>query len=871
MRLHRIKLAHFKGISAREVTFPDSGVVIISGANEVGKTSLVEALDMVLNDKHTSLRRHIRQAQPVGSDESPCIEVELTMAQHRVVLSKTWLKGAKVTLRFVDGPRRGEQLSGDSANDAFERLWTGRDDVLWQALRLLQATGLDQQHLGDSRTLTAVLDRGAAPGPGTDTTDTVLSRAQNEFAVYFTQTGRPTKALEQVREAVGVARRQYEAARAQVESLDDARSELAAAISECEELTDRIAGAEAEVSQWEVKEAELAEVRARHQRASDQVRAARLAQEVAEVARRSRAELTERVAEEVRRVGEARAEVDEVTQRESARADHRAGVDERVGAATQQVATLTAAIRQLERRREHLQDLATLDQLRRLRAEIDARRQELAALRAQDRPECDDDYFARLDAAHARANEARWRLESSSARLHLEVLGDQPVLVDGEPVTGATDLTVTRTTLLAVPEVLQLRIDAAPEAELRTAADKAHAEWQRILAVARVSDMAEATALRAGLDRLRADARVAQSRLDHVLDGHDEALLREQIDQLEVRAGSFDGPREPVDATDCDQSLAELAATLVGAERELLEASTLRDADAQAADQLRVELTRSRTRLDTACQVAERVQAQLDQQRQTKSDEDIVRDLERATREVELALLEDRQVTRELEALGADTIAADAQLARNYLAGLQNSLDRAERRRIEARAALAAMQPDLLQERFDQAATQLAAAESTAEAWELRARRAKLLLDTLITHRQAIQARYVEPFRQEVAALGRTLHADADFDVRITEDLVIDARYLQGRWLSFGALSTGAREQLVILVRIAAARLVHSGDKVPVILDDALGYSDQTRRRRMWTALDRAGEDCQVFILTANPERYAGLLSATHIQLTSTR
>lgn len=181
------------------------------------------------------------------------------------------------------------------------------------------------------------------------------------------------------------------------------------------------------------------------------------------------------------------------------------------------------------------------------------------------------------------------------------------------------------------------------------------------------------------------------------------------------------------------------------------------------------------------------------------------------------------------------------------------------------------MQPDQLQARLDRAATQLESAQATAEAWELRASRAKMLFDTLTAHRQATQARYVEPFRREVAALGRVLHSDGDFDVRISQDLAIESRFLQGQWLPFGSLSTGAREQLVILVRVAAARLVQPEDKVPVILDDALGYADQLRLRRMWNALARAGEDCQVVILTANPERYAGVLEATRIDLPSTR
>lgn len=52
---------------------------------------------------------------------------------------------------------------------------------------------------------------------------------------------------------------------------------------------------------------------------------------------------------------------------------------------------------------------------------------------------------------------------------------------------------------------------------------------------------------------------------------------------------------------------------------------------------------------------------------------------------------------------------------------------------------------------------------------------------------------------------------------------------------------------------------------VPVIFDDALGYSDVARLERLGAAFRRAGESCQVIILTCLPERYANVGSATRV------
>ena len=56
MKLHRLVLTNYRGITHREIEFPDRGVVVVSGANEIGKSSMIEALDLLLNCGGDSLR-----------------------------------------------------------------------------------------------------------------------------------------------------------------------------------------------------------------------------------------------------------------------------------------------------------------------------------------------------------------------------------------------------------------------------------------------------------------------------------------------------------------------------------------------------------------------------------------------------------------------------------------------------------------------------------------------------------------------------------------------------------------------------------------------------------------------------------------------
>ncbi len=73
-------------------------------------------------------------------------------------------------------------------------------------------------------------------------------------------------------------------------------------------------------------------------------------------------------------------------------------------------------------------------------------------------------------------------------------------------------------------------------------------------------------------------------------------------------------------------------------------------------------------------------------------------------------------------------------------------------------------------------------------------------------------------------------------------------------------LSGGMREQLAILTRLAFARLLaKGGNTVPVILDDALVYSDDDRIERMFNALHRQAKDIQILVLTCRQRAFERL------------
>ena len=168
---------------------------------------------------------------------------------------------------------------------------------------------------------------------------------------------------------------------------------------------------------------------------------------------------------------------------------------------------------------------------------------------------------------------------------------------------------------------------------------------------------------------------------------------------------------------------------------------------------------------------------------------------------------------------------------------------------------------------YDEAANQLNRVAREHERQEARAEAAKLLRDTFAVHRQQAHQHYIEPFKDCVDQLGRIVFGPT-FAVELDEDLRIVHRTLYGTMLDVDQLSTGAREQLGVLSRLACATIVSPMDGgAPVMIDDALGWSDPQRLQGMGAAIAAASKQCQVIVLTCTPGRYAHIGRAQVVSL----
>ncbi len=70
-----------------------------------------------------------------------------------------------------------------------------------------------------------------------------------------------------------------------------------------------------------------------------------------------------------------------------------------------------------------------------------------------------------------------------------------------------------------------------------------------------------------------------------------------------------------------------------------------------------------------------------------------------------------------------------------------------------------------------------------------------------------------------------------------------------------------------MVFRLACSMIVADEGGMPLIMDDALGYTDPDRLRLMGAILAKAAKECQIVIFTCVPERYANIGSASVVSV----
>jgi DNA repair exonuclease SbcCD ATPase subunit len=876
MRLLRVRVDDVRGIDAYEVAFARDGVTVIEAPNESGKSTLLDAVDLLLTEKDTSKKKPVRDLKPVDRDVGSRVEVELICGAYHLTCVKQFNKQTATQLT-VHAPTR-EQLSGGEAHGRLREILEAEVDLpLFEALRFKQGRGLDAVALGASNVIAARLDE-AAGGHGGAGDDDLLARVRAEFEAYFTPKGSEGKRLKDADAAAEDARDRRDRLARRLAELDDDVEELARLHREHVDLDeqrgrlvpqlDRHREQRQRVLQLRQQQAEAeTEVeRAGRRHADAQREADARADAVATIERweRDLAELVEQLAPVQQRVTELDARLEALD-----RASTDAG--SRLEEARRSLETAERVTDLLRLRDEHERVAARQERVEQVLA--DAREAEafLEGCRLT------DDLLDEIRDAAEQVRMSERTLEAGAPSVTVTPQRQLDVEIDGQELrlgAGAAERRTVEDRLeLDVADVVRVEVVAGTSLmDLRAAVAAARRRRDDACRDAGVADPSEAEAV---AERRREHRRTLQRRdaeLERALEGASREhladrcrVLGDRLAELESRCAELS---MPADLTAAEEQLARTRAAQQEAEATATQARSERDAFAGQVEEQRRILLKGQARCEQLEEEVARRHEQLGAARSQVSDDQLADLADSARTQLEEVQASAATVRAELDALDPESVELLATNAERQADDLTTRLGENAQLRSARQARLEVVGEEGLGEQLAIAEAELVHADRERRRVWSRAAAARALHEELVQARDEAYRAYQRPLRELIARHGRIVFGEG-LEVELDEELKVVRRTLDGDTLDWEHLSSGAKEQLAILSALAAARLAADGG-VPLVLDDALGYTDPDRLAALGAVLG-AAEGAQVIVLTCVGDRYRHVGGATTVRLREAR
>jgi recombinational DNA repair ATPase RecF len=868
MKLHRLALTNYRGIAHREITFPDRGVVVICGANEVGKSSMIEALDLLLEVKDRSKQEKVNQVKPVHADVGSEVLAEITTGPYRFVYRKRFHKGFETELTILEPTP--EHLTGDIAHERVQAMFADTVDTgLWQAQRVLQAGSTALVDLSDCNALTNALDVAAGDDSGLPGTEPLLMDAiESEFGKYFTPTGRPNSKWKDGQSVLASAvadAAHCQAALDEVQELVDRHADLTVRLADL--AAQRKATIERRVKA-EMASAALAELTAQLHKARIVAAAAKSTSEASAAAHAGRLELAagaEARAQTVKALGEelAAAAEAEVVAGQFAGMSAAAAVDsaESLRLAQLELDRVRGLVDAVERRGEADRIAARLEQIAAAHADLQRIDQELSGITLT------DTVMIAIAEAAVRVKGYEDQLTASTGTVEFTAASDLELVIDGEPISlSAGDRWRPSTpapTVVELPGLLSVRIDPGPTAaSVQAQLGTAQRELDEALAHGGVADVVTARQVEQRRGTLTTDRNRVTAKLEGLCSGDDVGALQSRLAGLRAAL--------PDEATDPEAANAALKAAETAWEQICRQAKIDQDSATATATEFTGKAQQTKLVQDRLKVAEGESMAALERLRALRAEVDDGAVAARAVADAEALRRADAAVFELVErhaSASPDVVARELTEAIGSAEALDREHAEIDRELNEITGAVQIVGSEGRKGRLDEALNRREHAQTEDDRTSRRARAVRLLKSVMDRHRDDTRKGYVEPFRAELERLGKPVFGST-LQVEVGSDLSIVSRTLNGITVPYSSLSGGAKEQLGILVRLACAALIDEGDTVPVVIDDALGFADPDRLHSMAAVFNTVGHDGQVIVLTCTPGRYDGIEGAQIIELT---
>lgn len=884
MKLHSLALNQFKKFTSPvRLDGIEDGLNVVVGANEMGKSTLLDALRAALFEKYSSKAQPITALQNDRNQAGPVVELAFELDEGLYRITKRFVKKPYARLSCPDG----RTLEGDEAEDTLRNL-LGFDEP--------GKTGAKAETLGMWNVLW--VQQGHSFG-ALDIPDSARSNLHNalESEVGAVLGGRRGRALplaieKQLGELVtssGKPRGTYkthidntETLKSELEGIQTRRADLSKTLDQLEQeqetLTRLIAGDRDEADNKELSEARkrhglLAELEVRIEAAASDLTLKQRNLEQAEQNLAERSRLRETITSEAELVETARKRWDEVRQLEK---DARTRLDELRAAVRDAEAAVTAAEETVSRWRRLLgvtERQASIFELegrcekaRSAEKRLREAQQAAAAILVTDKVIAD----IRLAAKGMESIESR--LSAAATRIIFDIApsGLSGLEIDGRKL-AADDHSIQAVApiVITIPDHGRITIEPAikDRDKLLDQQRKAKASLKEALQSGGVKSASDAEDQFTKRQKFLQDTELARQEADlhaPATDDHDAGAqaLADHIESLQfilTRELTELGIEELPPKQDTNTALRDAAEHAEDARGAVDTARAALGSPEGALGDLQTELGTAKTRYEDSNERLEKLRGQLADAEKVIADDDLHSAINAAKKEV----TEQESVVAEFQAQRMDETLPqlEARVAR-----LEKAIQDRREKRGTLRETVAGFRSHIevlegagLDEAIEQKARELELCEQERRRAEREVQVLGLLLSTLRAAEQEAKERYLSPVLNRVRPYLQLLFPGAE--ITIDEDLrIVGVVREAGYEEAFHRLSMGTQEQVAVLIRLAFAEmLVEQGHPATVILDDALVFSDDRRMSRMFDILNMAARNVQVIIFTCREQLFEGL------------
>lgn len=852
------------------------GVNILSARNEAGKSTLFRAVRTCLFERHNTTKDEVKRLATDGLSLPIKVTLDFEHEGKRYQLVKSFLRSPSAQL-FCDGIETARARAADEA--VWDLLGIKPDNKIDQAaygvlwVEQGQSFEVPKPSEGAAGVLNDVIQQEVGTLVGGERARLFLNSVKEDLARYLTDGGRPR-----------------------------AKGPLEAAASETARLTSERLDAETRLATLNGKIDELARLRADYRAASDPETKKTLRDELKDAqsrlaeAEKSDAELT-RLASDERQAHERaeaqRERLDALKARATAIDSQRLRLKELAGklaqlsdqeqtatkalqAAAAQKSSLDGEAETLDSRESELQRLAALSMKLEHRGNLSQRLTLLegfskraaandAALKAAS---VDEAALKALDAIENEERQIRAGMEAGAARVAIEARPGTDVAVNGTAMSGNAMRSVTEPLTIAVGTGVAITISPPPGA--LDAATKLLAEqrekFHSLLSRHGAKSAAELRQLRTERLHLEEEARDLRAERTALL--LKESLATE-IAGLQAAIGEIDAeerrvlpggsaPLLPPDEMERQREQITESRNAIRATRAALEAQI--SAHQNALTSL------AATRGTLGGEIAA-IHAQLDADLALLPDdrrEAVIAECgnELATRQtahrITAAALAEKQAHAPAQ--------GEAERLKARVERLSSAIEEQQKKAARLRESIARFEGEVQIAGGDglgeHAATlKLQHEMALAEEARLgeRVEVLKLLRDTVDRCYARRQEELNAPLRRHLKPFLNDVFPQAE--IELGESFAVAGLNRSGPGSElFGRLSLGTQEQVAVLVRLAMGAMISErGTDVPIILDDALVFSDDERIEQMFDAINRAGRNQQVIVLTCRSRSFASL------------